>query len=219
MPSASYNPSSSSPKGHRHDYSRRQSVTEEKGADTFTRSLSEHLKSHPQGLQQCSAAQRVPDTCRSVEKLNEFLPDCEKISGTSQHLQVTQWMASIDGKEKHDALNRRMEEKKPSTTQVSAKNSPSSQKQKLQHEKEATISEQGKRQSTSYKTLHPGLQNPKGSEGFHGKRITDGQNNDGITEKGGSQTKISEMISDILDSIPNFYIAINDVKSHISDQN
>ncbi|MBW0513007.1 hypothetical protein O181_052722 [Austropuccinia psidii MF-1] len=32
-------------------------------------------------------------------------------------------------------------------------------------------------------------------------------------------TKISEMISDILDSIPNLYIAINDMKSQISDKN
>ncbi|MBW0515519.1 hypothetical protein O181_055234 [Austropuccinia psidii MF-1] len=32
-------------------------------------------------------------------------------------------------------------------------------------------------------------------------------------------TKISEMILDILDRIPNLFIAINDVKSHISDKN
>ncbi|MBW0548062.1 hypothetical protein O181_087777 [Austropuccinia psidii MF-1] len=40
-----------------------------------------------------------------------------------------------------------------------------------------------------------------------------------LQKKGGSQIKISEIISDILDGIPNFYIAINDVKSHISDEN
>ncbi|MBW0514584.1 hypothetical protein O181_054299 [Austropuccinia psidii MF-1] len=34
-----------------------------------------------------------------MEKLHLFLPDCEKIPGPSQHLQVTLWMASIDGKE------------------------------------------------------------------------------------------------------------------------
>ncbi|MBW0482946.1 hypothetical protein O181_022661 [Austropuccinia psidii MF-1] len=65
-------------------------------ADTATRSLSEHLQSHPEGLQQYLEAQRVPDPCRSVEKLHESLPDCEKIFGQSQHLRVTQWMASID---------------------------------------------------------------------------------------------------------------------------
>ncbi|MBW0592399.1 hypothetical protein O181_132114 [Austropuccinia psidii MF-1] len=120
---ASYNPSSSSQKGHRRDYGRSQSVTEGQGsvydlqinklchseadktvlpskrADTTTRSLSGHLQSQPEGLQQCIAAQRVPDPCRSVEKLHEFLPDCERIPGPSQHLKVTQWMASIDGKE------------------------------------------------------------------------------------------------------------------------
>ncbi|MBW0557915.1 hypothetical protein O181_097630 [Austropuccinia psidii MF-1] len=138
--------------------------------------------------------------------MHEFLPDCEKIPAPSQHLQVTQWMASIDGKEKHDAFNRRMEGKQPSTTQASAKNSPSSQQQKFQREKAATSSEKGKRQSTSHKTLQPGLHNPKDTEGCHGKCISDGQKNDGISEKGGSQVKISEMISDILEGIPNLYI-------------
>ncbi|MBW0519825.1 hypothetical protein O181_059540, partial [Austropuccinia psidii MF-1] len=119
---ASYSPSSSSQKGHRRDYGRSQSATEGQGsvddlhinrlchsesyntilpsnrADTATRSLSGHIQSQPEGLQKCIAAQRVPDPCRSVEKLHEFLPDCEKISGPSQHLQVTQWMASIDVK-------------------------------------------------------------------------------------------------------------------------
>ncbi|MBW0503972.1 hypothetical protein O181_043687 [Austropuccinia psidii MF-1] len=150
---ASYNPSRSSHKGHRRDYGRSQSVTEGQGsvydfqihklchpeadsavlpsnrADNTTRSLSRHIQRKPEGLKQCISAQRVPDPCISVEKLHEFLPDCEKTPGTSQHLQVTQLMASIDGIEEHDAINRRMDEKQPFTTQASAKNSPSSQKQ------------------------------------------------------------------------------------------
>ncbi|MBW0513557.1 hypothetical protein O181_053272 [Austropuccinia psidii MF-1] len=202
---ASDNPSRSSQKGYRRNYGRIQSVTEGKGS--------------PEGLQQCIAAQRVPDPCRSVKKLHELLPDCEEIPGPSQHLQVTQWMASIDGKGKHDAFNSKMEEKQPSTTQASAKNSSSSQQQQFQCEKEATSSEKGQRQSTSHKNLQQGLQNPKDSAGCHVKCISDGQNNDGISEKGGSQIKISEMISDTLDGIPNLYIAINDMKSHISDKN
>ncbi|MBW0580763.1 hypothetical protein O181_120478 [Austropuccinia psidii MF-1] len=102
-------------------------------ADTATRSLSGHIPSHPEGLQQCIAAQRVPDPCKFVEKLHESLPDCEKIPGPSQHLQVTQWMESIDGKEENDPFNNRMEEKHTSTTQESSKNSPSSQKQQFQN--------------------------------------------------------------------------------------
>ncbi|MBW0504381.1 hypothetical protein O181_044096, partial [Austropuccinia psidii MF-1] len=188
-------------------------------AENATRSLSGHKESQSQGLKQCISAQNVPDPFRSVEKLHEFLPDCEKIPGPSQHLQVTQWMAFIDGKEKHDAFNSRMEENPPSTTQASAKKSPSSQQQQLQCEKDAKSSEQGQRKGTSHKTLRTGLQNPKDSAGCHGKCISDGQNNDGISEKGGRQIKISEMILDILDCIPNLYIAINDVKSHISDKN
>ncbi|MBW0511310.1 hypothetical protein O181_051025 [Austropuccinia psidii MF-1] len=112
-----------------------------------------------------------------------------------------------------------MEEKKPSTIQVSAKNSPSSQQQQFKREKAATSSEQGQRKGTNHKTLQTGLQNTKDSEGFHEKCISDGQNNDGIIEKGGSQIKTSEMISDILDSIPEFYEAINDVKTHVADKN
>ncbi|MBW0490892.1 hypothetical protein O181_030607 [Austropuccinia psidii MF-1] len=95
-------------------------------------------------------------------------------------------MESIDGKEKHDTSNRIMEEKHPSTTQTSAKHSPSSQKQQFQHEKAATSSEKRKRKSTSHKTLQPGIHNLKDSAGCHGKCILDGQNNDGISEKGGS---------------------------------
>ncbi|MBW0527859.1 hypothetical protein O181_067574 [Austropuccinia psidii MF-1] len=86
-------------KGHRCYYGRGQSITEGQGsvddlqnnqlchseadntvlpsnrAETATRSLSGHIKSQPEGLQQCIAAQRVPDPCRSMEKLHEFLPD------------------------------------------------------------------------------------------------------------------------------------------------
>ncbi|MBW0575934.1 hypothetical protein O181_115649 [Austropuccinia psidii MF-1] len=128
-------------------------------------------------------------------------------------------MASIDGKEEHDALNRRMEEKQPSTTQTSAKHSPSGQQQKFKCEKAATSSKQGKRKGTSHKNLQPGLQDSKDSTGCHGKCISDGQNNDGITKEGGSQIKISEMISEIFDAIPELYEAITDIKSHISDKN
>ncbi|MBW0481237.1 hypothetical protein O181_020952 [Austropuccinia psidii MF-1] len=111
-----------------------------------------------------------------------------------------------------------MEEKQPSTTQESSKNSPSSQKKQLQRKKAATNSEQGQRQGTSHKALQPGLKNPKCSEGCHAKGIPDGQNNDGITKKGGSQIKISEIMADIFDTIPESYEAINDIKRHIYDK-
>ncbi|MBW0525671.1 hypothetical protein O181_065386 [Austropuccinia psidii MF-1] len=100
-------------------------------------------------------------------------------------------MASIDGEEKHYSFHRRMEEKQPSSTQASAKDSPSSQQQKFQHEKAATSSEKGQRKRTSHKALQPGLQNPTNSAGCHVKCISDGRNNYGIAEKGGKQIKIS----------------------------
>ncbi|MBW0515961.1 hypothetical protein O181_055676 [Austropuccinia psidii MF-1] len=130
----SFSPSRSSQRGHRRYYGRSQSVTEGQGsvddlqinklchseadstilpanrADTATRSLSGHIQSQPEGLQQFISAQRVSDPYRSVEELHELLPYCEKIPGPSQHLQVTQWMASINGKEEHDSFNSRKEE-------------------------------------------------------------------------------------------------------------
>ncbi|MBW0564193.1 hypothetical protein O181_103908 [Austropuccinia psidii MF-1] len=139
-------------------------------------------------------------------------------SGPSQHLQFIQWMASIYGKKENDSFNSRMEEEQPSTTQARAKNSPSSQKQQFQCEKAATNSEQGQRQGTRHKNLQPGLQNPEDSSGCHEKCISDGQDNYVITEKGGSQSKISEMISDIFGYIPELYETINYSKSHVSDR-
>ncbi|MBW0565477.1 hypothetical protein O181_105192 [Austropuccinia psidii MF-1] len=92
---ASYKPSSSSQKGHRRDYGRIQSDTEGQGsvkdlhnnklsnyeadytilpskrADTTARSLSGHLQSQPEGLQQCTAAQRVPDLWKDC--MNSYL--------------------------------------------------------------------------------------------------------------------------------------------------
>ncbi|MBW0530353.1 hypothetical protein O181_070068 [Austropuccinia psidii MF-1] len=128
-------------------------------------------------------------------------------------------MAYIDGKEEYDAFNSRMEEKQPSTTKASSKTSPSGQQQQFQHEKAATSSKQGQREGTSPSTLQPGLQDSKYSAGCHGKCVSDGQNHYGTTEEGGSQIKIPEMISDIFDSIPELYEAMNDVKKHLSDKN
>ncbi|MBW0528473.1 hypothetical protein O181_068188 [Austropuccinia psidii MF-1] len=128
-------------------------------------------------------------------------------------------MASIDGKEEYAAFNRRMEEKQPSTTKASSKTSPSGQKQQFQRGKATTSLKQGQREGTSPKAFQPGLQDSKDSAGCHGNCISDGQNHDGITEEGGSQIKISEMISHIFDFIPELYAAINYVKNHLSDKN
>ncbi|MBW0483383.1 hypothetical protein O181_023098 [Austropuccinia psidii MF-1] len=122
-------------------------------------------------------------------------------------------------KKKMIHLKAEQRKKNPPPPKKSAKTSDNSQQQKFQCKKEATSSVEGQWKCTSHKTIQPGLQNPKDSTGCHGKCVLDGQNHDGITEKGGSQSKLSEKISEILDIIPNFYIAINDMKSHISDEN
>ncbi|MBW0497551.1 hypothetical protein O181_037266 [Austropuccinia psidii MF-1] len=67
-------------------------------AYTATRSLSGHIPSQLEALQQCLEAQRVPDPFRSVEKLHELLPYCDKFSRPSQQFQITERMASINGK-------------------------------------------------------------------------------------------------------------------------
>ncbi|MBW0584394.1 hypothetical protein O181_124109 [Austropuccinia psidii MF-1] len=159
---ANYSPLSNSQKGHRPEYGRSQSVSEKQG------SVNES---------------QTGKLCHS-EAYNTVLPS-NRADTTTRSL-VTQWIPSIDGKGKNDAFNRRMGEKQPSNTQASAQNSFSSQKNQFKHEKAATSSEKRQRQSTSYKALQPGLQNPKDSAGCHGKCIPDGQNNDGTTEKGRS---------------------------------
>ncbi|MBW0564866.1 hypothetical protein O181_104581 [Austropuccinia psidii MF-1] len=67
-------------------------------------------------------------------------------------------MASIDGKEEYDSFKSRMEEKQPFTTKVSAKTSPSGQKQKFQREQAATSSKKEQREGTSPTAAHPGIQ-------------------------------------------------------------
>ncbi|MBW0502528.1 hypothetical protein O181_042243 [Austropuccinia psidii MF-1] len=182
---AGYSPSSRSQKGSRSDYGRSQSVTEGQGsvndfqinkrchseadntvlpskrAETSTRKLSGHIQSQPEGLQQCIAAQRVPDPCRSVEKLHELLPDCEKIPGPSQHLHITQWMASIDGKEEHDAFNSRIEEKQPSNTQESAKKAPVASRSNSNMKKWPKTQNKGKGKAPATKTYSQGYRIPK----------------------------------------------------------
>ncbi|MBW0575750.1 hypothetical protein O181_115465 [Austropuccinia psidii MF-1] len=112
-----------------------------------------------------------------------------------------------------------MEEKQPSTTKASAKNSPRGQQQQLQREKEATSYKQGKRKGTSHQTLQTGIQASRNSTGCHGKCVSDGQNNDGVTKERGGQIKILEITSDIFDSIAELYEAITDLKSNLSDKN
>ncbi|MBW0588265.1 hypothetical protein O181_127980, partial [Austropuccinia psidii MF-1] len=133
-------------------------------ADTFTRSISEHIKSQPQGLQQCIAAQSVPVACIYVEKLHEFLPDCEEIPGPSQHLQVSQWMAPIYEKEEHDAFNSKIEEEQPSTTQASAKISPRARSGNSNVKKQLKYQNKGKGKALATKSYSQGYRIPKGQK-------------------------------------------------------
>ncbi|MBW0553388.1 hypothetical protein O181_093103 [Austropuccinia psidii MF-1] len=95
------------------------------------------------------------------EKPHEFLPDCEKIPGPSQHLQVAQWMAFIDGKEEHDALKSRMEEKKPSTTPKSPKNSPRGRSRNSNLKKKPQAQNKAKGKGPATKPYSQGYRIPK----------------------------------------------------------
>ncbi|MBW0531769.1 hypothetical protein O181_071484, partial [Austropuccinia psidii MF-1] len=127
-----------------------------KGADTATRSLSGNLQSQPEGLKRCISAQRVPEPCRSVEKLHEFLPHCEKIPGPSPHLQVTQWMASIYGKEEHDSFNNRMEENNPPPPKQVPKTAPIASRSNSYMKKKPQAQNKGKGNAPATKPYSQG---------------------------------------------------------------
>ncbi|MBW0580111.1 hypothetical protein O181_119826 [Austropuccinia psidii MF-1] len=195
---ASYNLSTSSQKGYRHDYGRSQSVKEGQGsvngsqtdkfchseadntvspsnrADTATRSVSGHIQSQPESLKQCIAAQRVQYPCRSVEKLPEFLPDCKKILGPSQHLQATQRMASINGKEEHDAFNSRIEEKNPPPPKQVPKKAQVTRSRNSNVKKQPQEQNKGKAKAPARATTSQKFSRMPWN--------SDGQSNDGIAE-------------------------------------
>ncbi|MBW0464090.1 hypothetical protein O181_003805 [Austropuccinia psidii MF-1] len=78
---ASYNPSSSSQKGHRHDYGRSQSVTEGQGSvnESQTDKLCHSEADHT--VLPSNKAETSTKASVYGEKLHEFLPDCEKFLG------------------------------------------------------------------------------------------------------------------------------------------
>ncbi|MBW0503482.1 hypothetical protein O181_043197 [Austropuccinia psidii MF-1] len=81
-----------------------------KRAENATTSLSGHIKSQPEGIQKCTSTQRVSNSSTALEKLDELLPDCEKVSEPYQYFHITEWVASNDGKEAQGAFDSRMEE-------------------------------------------------------------------------------------------------------------
>ncbi|MBW0490380.1 hypothetical protein O181_030095 [Austropuccinia psidii MF-1] len=182
---ARYNPSRSSQKVHRRDYVRSQSVTKGQGsvdefqinklchseaddtvlpsnrADTTTRGLSGHIRRHPEGLKQLIEAHGVPDPCRSLGKLHEFLPYCEKNPGPSEHLQVNEWMVSIDGKDEHDAFNSSMEENNPQPPKQVPKTDPIANSSNSNVKKQPQSQNKGKGKALATKTYSQGYRIPK----------------------------------------------------------
>ncbi|MBW0575225.1 hypothetical protein O181_114940 [Austropuccinia psidii MF-1] len=79
-----------------------------------------------------------------MEKLHEFLTDSEEIPGPSQHLQVSQQMASIDGKDQHDALNSRIEENNPPPPKQASKTAPVASSSNFNVKKQPQTQNKGK---------------------------------------------------------------------------
>ncbi|MBW0550710.1 hypothetical protein O181_090425 [Austropuccinia psidii MF-1] len=70
-------------------------------------------------------------------------------------------MACIDGKEKNDVLNRRMEEKQPSTTQVSDKTAPVASSSNSNVKKKPQAQTKGKGKAPATKPYIQGYRIPK----------------------------------------------------------
>ncbi|MBW0569503.1 hypothetical protein O181_109218 [Austropuccinia psidii MF-1] len=173
------------PKSYRQDYGRSQSVTEGQGsvnesqidklcssdgdntvlpskrAETSTRSLSGHLQSQSEGLKQCISAQRVPDPCRYVEKLHEFLPDCEKTPGPSHHFKVIQWMSSIDGKENKILLMEEWRKNNPPPPKKLPKTAPIARSSSSNVKKQPQAQNKGKGKASATNLYSQGYIIPK----------------------------------------------------------
>ncbi|MBW0544437.1 hypothetical protein O181_084152 [Austropuccinia psidii MF-1] len=240
---ASYNPSRSSQKGYRHDYGRSQSVTEGQGSvnesqiDRLCHSdtnnpfpLQTQLKIPQQAFVKIyKSSQKAYNNAlqhKEYQILADLWKNCmnssltvRKFLGNQKTCKLLNGWNPLMEKKKMILLTAEWRKNNPPPPKQVPKNSPNSQKKQFQCKKAVTSSGKGLRKSTSYKALQPGIHNPKDSAGCHGKCVSDGQNYCGISEKGGSKINISERISDIMDGIPNMYIAINDIKSHISNKN
>ncbi|MBW0514835.1 hypothetical protein O181_054550 [Austropuccinia psidii MF-1] len=85
----------------------------------------------------------------------------EKITGPSQHLEVTQWMASIDGKEKHDAFSSIMEEKNPTPPKQVPKTVPVAIRSNSNMKKQPQAQNKGKGKAPATKPYFQGYRIPK----------------------------------------------------------
>ncbi|MBW0592446.1 hypothetical protein O181_132161 [Austropuccinia psidii MF-1] len=158
---ASHNPSSSSQKGHRRDYGRSQSVTEGQGADTATRSLSGHLQSHPEGLKQCIAAERVPDPCRSVENcMNSYL-NVRRFLGHPNTCKLLNGWHSLMEKKKMMLSSAEWRKKNPSPPKQVPKTAPVARSSNSNVKKKPQAQNKGKGKAPATKPYSQGYRSPK----------------------------------------------------------
>ncbi|MBW0544861.1 hypothetical protein O181_084576 [Austropuccinia psidii MF-1] len=187
-------------------------------ADTTTRSLSGHIQRHPECLKQCIAAQRVPDPCGSVGKLHEFLPDCGKIPAPYQHLQVTQWMHPLMERKNLMLLTEELRKNNSPPPKKVPKTAPVASSRNSNVKKHPQAQNKGKGKAPATKPYSQGYRISNNQQNAMENVFQMARTIMELQKKVEAKFKYQKMISDILDGIPNLYIAINDVKSHIYDK-
>ncbi|MBW0514130.1 hypothetical protein O181_053845 [Austropuccinia psidii MF-1] len=182
---ASYSPSRSCQKGHRCDYGRSQSVTGGKGsvndsksnklvhseadntflpsnrADNTTRSLSGHIQSRPEVLQQCITAQRVPDPSRSVKNcMNSYLT-VRKFLGHSNTCKLPNGWHPLMEKKNLMLLTPEWRKSNPPTPKQVPKTAPVGSSSNCNVKKQPQAQNKGKGKATSTKTYSQGYRIPR----------------------------------------------------------
>ncbi|MBW0572341.1 hypothetical protein O181_112056 [Austropuccinia psidii MF-1] len=93
--------------------------------------------------------------------MHEFLPDCEKIPGPSQDLQVNQWMASIDGNENMMLLTAEWGKNNPPPPTQVPKTAPVARSNNSNVKKQPQAQNKGKGKAPATKPYSQGYRIPK----------------------------------------------------------
>ncbi|MBW0470722.1 hypothetical protein O181_010437 [Austropuccinia psidii MF-1] len=134
-------------------------------------------------------------------------------------LQVTQWMESIYGKEKHDAFNRRMEENNPTPPKRVPKTAPIARSSNFNMKMQPQAENKAKGKAPATNTYSQGYRFLKIQKDAMKNVFQMAGTMMELQKKQGSQIEISEIISETMDGSKSLYIAINDMQSNISDKN
>ncbi|MBW0514714.1 hypothetical protein O181_054429 [Austropuccinia psidii MF-1] len=128
-------------------------------------------------------------------------------------------MAFIDGKEKHDDFNSRMEENNPPPPKNVPKTAPVASSSNCNMKKKPQAQNKVKGKAPATKPYSQGYRIPSILQDAIENIFQMARTMMELQKKEEARLKYTKMISDILYGISNLYIAINDVKSHTSNEN